>query len=93
MEKTSHEDKFMMVRVGVYGEDWDELEKIAMEIGEFMIQKNGWWCQELEQVRSDLILAIIVAKIPVKFAREHHGFDSRLNSTTTGYGVAWVEEI
>ncbi len=84
------------ISVGLYGNTADKtLEEKVAQIQAFLT-KNGGTCDVLRKTahRSDAdILIEFHATIPEWFVNQHHAFDSVLNSTTNGFGVAWVEDI
>ncbi len=95
----SHENEqppMKNVSVGLYGHTADEsLEEKIAQIQAFLT-KNGGTCNVLRKpvnkTDADLLIEFH-ANIPEWFVNQHHAFDSVLNSTTNGFGVAWVEDI
>lgn len=83
-----------VVSVGWYGHtDHADFESTVSAIQAFLV-KNGGSCIVIRKKVSKKdanMLIEFTATIPVWFASRHHGFDSRLNSTTDGFGCAWVE--
>ena len=68
--------------------------KVVAEI-EIFLTKNGGECSlyRSDVSRGDANLLIeFHATIPEWFVNMHHAFDSVLNSTTKGFGCAWVED-
>jgi len=93
---TNQEDQAVSMRkisVGLYGNTNDpELEQRIAEIESFLTQ-NGGFCHILRQsveIEGIDVLVEFQADIPAWFTRQHHSFDSRLNSTTDGFGAGWV---
>lgn len=83
------------ISVGLYGNTTDQSfeEKVA-QIQAFLT-KNGGNCDVIRKTVSVGDADTLVefrATIPEWFTRQHHAFDSVLNSTTNGFGVAWVED-
>jgi hypothetical protein len=83
------------ISVGLYGNSADvSLEEKIAQIQAFLT-KNGGICdiQRKKVTAKDADTLIeFHATIPEWFVNRHHSFDSVLNSTTNGFGVAWVEE-
>lgn len=83
------------ISVGLYGNTADEsFEKKVASIKAFLT-KNGGTCdiKRKSVTTGDAnVLVEFNANIPGWFTNMHHSFDSVLNSTTNGFGVAWVED-
>jgi len=83
------------ISVGLYGNTTDKsFEEKVSQIQAFLT-KNGGTCEVIRKTVSKTDADILVefrATIPEWFANQHHAFDSVLNSTTNGFGVAWVED-
>lgn len=83
------------ISVGLYGHTTDKaLEEKIVRIQAFLT-KNGGTCNVLRKIvnKSDAdVLVEFHATIPEWFTKQHHAFDSVLNSTTNGFGAAWVED-
>lgn len=83
------------ISVGLYGNSNDILlEEKILQIQAFLT-KNGGTCDvhRKKVIAKDAdTLVEFRATIPEWFANRHHSFDSILNSTTSGFGVAWVED-
>jgi hypothetical protein len=82
------------ISVGLYCHtDDDGFEDKIGEIQKFLIQ-NGGSCEVIRKKISKAGANRLIefhANIPRWFANGHHNFDSKLNSTTNGFGVGWVE--
>lgn len=95
---TSNENEKMPMKnisVGLYGNSNDVLlEEKILQIQAFLT-KNGGTCdiqrKKVINKNADTLIEFC-ATIPEWFANRHHSFDSVLNSTTNGFGVAWVED-
>ena len=88
-------EKMKNIAVGLYAQSRDEsLEKKIAQIKAFLT-KNGGSCdierKKLTFKNADLLI-IFHATIPEWFVNMHHAFDSVLNSTSNGFGIAWVED-
>lgn len=83
------------ISVGSYFDEADhDLEQQIAEIHNFLLTHGGS-CEIFRTTVSrkpGLVLVTFLATIPRWFTNLHHGFDSKLNSTTSGFGVAWVED-
>lgn len=84
------------ISVGLYGNTEDKsFEEKVSQIQAFLT-KNGGTCEVIRKTVSKADADTLVefkANIPEWFVNQHHAFDSVLNSTTNGFGVAWVEDI
>lgn len=93
-----HENKKVSMKnisVGLYGNTADESFAEKVDQVKAFLTKNGGTCnitRKTVNVDDANTLVEFNATIPEWFTKMHHSFDSVLNSTTNGFGVAWVED-
>lgn len=81
--------------VGFYALDTDPSLQDKITQLKFFLTQHGGECQVItSQVNlKDANLQVeFLADIPAWFVDQHHSFDSKLNNSVDGFGVAWVEE-